>query len=89
MGYVRAEDILPKELISAIQQYADGVHLYIPRKCGERTRWGERNQTRQMLSARNMLILEEYCRGVSVEALAGRHYLSEKSMQRILREMKK
>lgn len=89
MGYVRAEDILPKELISAIQQYADGVHLYIPRKCGERTAWGERNQTKQMLSARNMLIWDEYCRGVSVGELARRHCLSEKSIQRILREAKK
>lgn len=29
MGYLRAEDILPAELIGRIQQYADGVTLYI------------------------------------------------------------
>ena len=32
MGYIRAEEILPVEVIELIQQYADGVNLYIPRK---------------------------------------------------------
>ena len=32
MSYVRAEDILPEELITAIQQYVSGRSIYIPCK---------------------------------------------------------
>lgn len=32
MGYKRAEEILPMEIIELIQQYVDGENIYIPRK---------------------------------------------------------
>ncbi len=32
MSYIRAENILPKELIEHIQQYVSGANLYIPCK---------------------------------------------------------
>ena len=32
MGYIRAEEILPDEVIELIQQYVDGTNIYIPRK---------------------------------------------------------
>ena len=32
MGYRRAEEILPKEIIEMIQEYVDGENIYIPRK---------------------------------------------------------
>ena len=32
MGYRRAEEILPVEIIELIQQYVDGENIYIPRK---------------------------------------------------------
>ncbi len=32
MSYTKAENVLPKELVEAIQQYVSGVSLYIPRK---------------------------------------------------------
>lgn len=38
MSYVRAEDVLPKELIETIQQYVSGQSIYIPckeKKSGE------------------------------------------------------
>ncbi len=31
MGYIRAEEILPIEVIELIQQYVDGKNIYIPR----------------------------------------------------------
>ena len=34
MSYIKAEEILPEDLIRAIQEYADGVYIYIPRKPG-------------------------------------------------------
>ena len=36
MGYIRAEQILPLELIELIQQYVDGENIYIPRKADSR-----------------------------------------------------
>ena len=32
MSYVKAENVLPKELIETIQQYVDGKMIYIPCK---------------------------------------------------------
>ena len=35
MGYRKAVDVLPDDLISEIQKYIDGQMLYIPRKSEE------------------------------------------------------
>ena len=32
MSYIKAENVLPQELIEAIQQYVDGKLIYIPCK---------------------------------------------------------
>ncbi len=88
MGYKKAEEILPGELIDRIQQYVDGETIYIPRKSAHRRAWGERTQTRQELSRRNRQIYEEYLRGEGVLELASKYYLSEKSIQRIIRIMR-
>ena len=32
MKYVKAQDVLPKEILKIIQEYVDGKYLYIPRK---------------------------------------------------------
>ena len=34
MSYMKAEEVLPKELIQLIQEYTDGAYIYIPRKPG-------------------------------------------------------
>lgn len=86
MSYVRAEEILPKELIETIQQYVDGKSIYIP--CKEKRDWGSQTKTRQYYYDRNRDIKEQYDKGVSVKALAGEYSLSEKSIQRILRTNK-
>ena len=40
MGYRKAEEILPVEIIELIQQYVDGQNIYIPRKSENRLEWG-------------------------------------------------
>ena len=35
MSYIKAEEILPEALIRQIQEYADGLYIYIPRKPGK------------------------------------------------------
>lgn len=88
MGYIRAEEILPIEVIELIQQYVDGENIYIPRKSSNRQAWGAGTQIRQELLQRDRHIYEEYLAGRRTEELACKYYLSEKSIQRILRVQK-
>ena len=60
MGYLRAEEVLPRELIVIIQQYTDGTNIYIPRRDEVRSGWGEKNQTKKMLRDRNASIYKAY-----------------------------
>ena len=85
MGYIRAEEILPIEVIELIQQYVDGENIYIPRKAAHRQEWGAGTQIKQELSVRNQQIYKDYLAGSRVSELACKYYLSEKSIQRILR----
>lgn len=88
MGYIKAEEILPAEIIEMIQQYVDGANIYIPRKEDNRAAWGQRNRAKEKIYARDMKILQEYNQGMKVQELAQRYYLSEKSIWRILHKMK-
>ena len=87
MGYIRAEEILPIEIIEQIQQYVDGENIYIPRKAGNRQEWGCNTKTKQVLYVRNEQIYADYLSGVKTSQLADKYYLSEKSIQRIVRQM--
>ena len=86
MSYIRADQILPKELLEAIQQYVDGKTIYIPRK--EKQEWGSGTAATAFYRERNQKIREEYLKGVDVKTLARRFSLSGKSIERILRERK-
>ena len=69
MGYRRAEEILPNEIIELIQQYVDGTSIYIPRKTSHRQGWGTGTQIRQELSRRDRQIYEDYLAGSKTEEL--------------------
>ena len=86
MSYLRAEDILPKELIDTIQQYIDGETIYIPSK--DKKLWGSNTDTRQHLSRRNKEIYTEHLQGVPAAEIAFEYSLSVKSIQRIIRDCK-
>ena len=86
MGYIKAEEILPKELIEEIQNHIEGKSIYIPKKAGSRQGWGTGTLTRQELEERNRTIFEEFSAGSRVCELAVKYCLSEKSIQRILRK---
>lgn len=83
MSYVKAEDILPRELIETIQQYVSGKIIYIP--CKEKKDWGSQTQTKQYYNARNLEICTKYTNGISVKVLASEYSLSEKSIHRVLK----
>jgi len=86
MSYLRAEDILPKEVIETIQQYVSGKTIYIPSK-GKQD-WGTNTDTKQILDERNREIYSCYKQGISVRELTKKYLLSEKSIQRIIRNQK-
>lgn len=88
MCYRRAEDILPMELIEMIQQYVGGENIYIPRKAESRREWGSSTRIREELEQRNESICADQAAGMKVPELAEKYYLSEKSIQRIIREQK-
>ena len=86
MSYIRADEILPRELLEAIQQYAEGKLLYIPRR--EKQAWGSATSAKAFFLERNRRIYEAHRSGASVRDLCRRFSLSEKSIHRILREQK-
>lgn len=86
MRYKRAEEILPKELIERIQQYVDGESIYIPRRENTRRAWGHSTSVRAELAERNAQIRRDRQSGMSTRVLAEKYFLSEKSIQRILRD---
>ena len=89
MRYANARDIFPEELVETIQRYVDGEYIYIPRREDNKKGWGYRTDSRQVLSERNQRIYNEYCVGASVRQLAETYYLSIKSIQRIVLQMKR
>ena len=89
MGYIRAEDILPEDVLALVQKYVDGQMIYIPRKSGYHKAWGAGTETRKDLMIRNEEMYEAYLSGVTVAELSGKYFLTEKSIRRIIREYKK
>ena len=84
MSYIKAEDILPEALIRQIQEYVDGVYIYIPRKPGTRHAWGQETDYKAELKARNDRIRSDYAAGAGISDLSRKYHLSDKSIRRIL-----
>ena len=86
MSYIRADEVLPRDLLETVQQYVEGKLIYIPSR--EKQEWGSATSTRAVMRARNKEIFDARQAGVSVEELWRRFSLSEKSIQRIVREQR-
>jgi len=86
MSYLNAEEVLPEELIKTIQQYVNGKAIYIPSP--EKKAWGSTTDTKGYLKERNLKIYREYEDGLSIIDIADRYFLSEKSIQRIIRDIR-
>lgn len=88
MSYLKAEVILPAELLTEIQKYISGRNVYIPAKQDKKLNWGMKSGYRQELKDRNSEIFSLHLQGVRISELASRFYLSEKSIYRIIYQMK-
>lgn len=86
MSYQSAIELLPKELLEQVQEYVDGRVIYIPKKQENKRQWGENTDTKQFLAARNFQIRLDFQNGMSIKQLAEKYFLSEKSIQRILKK---
>ena len=86
MSYISANEVLPQELVEKILQYISGKSIYIP--CKEKQNWGSKSKAKQYYQKRNREISTKYRQGVSVKVLAAEYFLSEKSIQRIIRGTK-
>lgn len=86
MSCQNAIELLPKELLEQVQEYIDGRVIYIPKKQENKKQWGENTDTKQFLSSRNFQIRLDFRNGMSTRQLAEKYFLSQKSIQRILKK---
>ena len=70
MRYQNAAELLPAELLEALQGYLDGGYLYIPRRAEHRRAWGERTRRKEETLARNRAIFRDYTAGLGVDELS-------------------
>ena len=88
MGYKRADDVLPESMLESLQKYVSGETIYVPKKNAVRKKWGSGTGVNERLRLRNEQILKKYQKGITVKELAQEYYLTEKSIQRILKDMR-
>lgn len=89
MGYMKADKVLPQELVELIQTYIDGECLYIPRKKQNKKGWGEKTGAKTVLEARDNDIYNQYELGRTINELAEHFFLSQKSIERIVYKQKR
>lgn len=89
MGYVKAVEVLPIEILKQIQNYVQGEIIYIPKETYNKKSWGENTNTKETLNKRNEQIYEDYKKGFSVLELSEKYFLVEESIRRILRKKNK
>lgn len=83
MKYVNANDILPKELLDRIKPYAAGKLLYVPSE-QEKRAWGEKTGARAEYYARNNAIRTGFSKGMAVEVLADKYFLTPETIKKII-----
>ncbi len=83
MKYRNAADILPEELLSAVQKYAEGEILYVPRAM-PKAEWGVKTGSRVYYEERNREIRESFFGGASEEELAERFGLAKNTIHKII-----
>ncbi|MDE7248094.1 MAG: hypothetical protein K2N43_09435 [Lachnospiraceae bacterium] len=88
MSYKRADEILPENILEILQTYVSGETIYVPKKKECRKKWGSMTGANENLRMRNEQIFNQYQAGISIRELAKNYYLTEKSIQRILKDMR-
>ncbi len=84
MSYIKADDVLPSELIREVQKYIKGSLVYIPNPGEGRRAWGERNGAREAFDRRNAEIKAAKQGGRSLDDLAEDYGLSVDAIRKVL-----
>jgi Mor family transcriptional regulator len=84
MNYLRADLILPDELLSEIQKYVQDGLIYIPKPRNLHKKWGEASGTREFIHQRNKEIKDKFQNSSCIEQLAQEYYLSIETIKRIV-----
>lgn len=84
MRYVKAETILPDNLVREIQKYIQGEYLYIPSQPEKRKKWGENSGSREYIRSRNEAIRSMHKSGYAITNLAEEFFLSVESIKKII-----
>ena len=84
MRYKNGKDVLPPDLLDAVQEYLSGELLYIPKRINARLPWGQLSGNKGFLNQRNTVIQERYHRGATVNELTDEYCLSESSIRKII-----
>ncbi|WP_347553157.1 CD3324 family protein (plasmid) [Pseudalkalibacillus hwajinpoensis] len=84
MNYVKANDVLPEELITEIQKYVQGKTLYIPKLKGNYEKWGECSGIRAYIKARNLSLKKDFAAGATFESLMEKYWLSEETIKKVV-----
>jgi len=82
--YLNGKVILPEELIQQIQNYAEGIYVYIPKRDTVKSKWGDRTNYRSEMDLRNKNIYDKYLEGVMIPRIADCYHLSLQSVRRIV-----
>lgn len=86
MEYINAKNVLPKEVLSAIQTYYQGGYLYIPRQNPPKP--SKPTDYQLELQTRNQWIYLKHLEGRTNRQLAKIYHLSEPSIRRIIAKEK-
>lgn len=84
MNYLRADLILPDELLSEIQKYVQDGLIYIPKPKKLHKKWGEVSGSRELIQHRNKEIKEKFQDLNCIEQLAQEYCLSIETIKRIV-----
>ena len=82
MKYVNANEVLPAELLAAVQKYYQGGYLYIPK--GNACEVKRKTDYKIELEKRNQYIYLKHLEGRTNRQLANIYHLSEPSIRRII-----
>lgn len=84
MTTVKANTVLPDDLLREIQLYIQGETIYIPKKDSSHAKWGSQSGTRKRLDERNSAIRASFKKGSTISQLAEEYFLSTESIKKIV-----
>ncbi|MFD3448903.1 CD3324 family protein [Microbacteriaceae bacterium 4G12] len=84
MKYVKANTVLPEQLIIEIQKYVQGETIYIPKQKTTYQKWGTCSGGRKAIDERNIAIKNAFKRGQMIHELADEYFLSIETIKKIV-----